>query len=270
MTKLALRFWGFVLIAVLLTSGGAAQVPLDLAFGYPQLEPRPLAEWTILAYYGGDNDLESHILNDFNEFELAGGSTEQVRILVLLDRLPGGYTNPENDWSGARLYEVQADSSGDHSVSYPPTIDSQPLAELGDVDTGDAQTLIDYLAWGIRTYPAKRYAIALGSHGAAWEGVITDDSDGTILTLPELNAAFSTVLKAANREKFDLLINDACLMASAEYYTAIASLFEFSLGSAELIVSPALDMTFFTQMLKETPDIDLRQVGRRLVGRRAQ
>lgn len=126
MTQLVLRFWGFMLIAVLLTAGGAAQSTVDLATDYPDLEPRPLAEWTILAYYGGDNDLESHILNDFNEFELAGGSTEQVRILVLLDRLPGGYTSPENDWSGARLYEVQADTSADQAVKYPPTLDSQP------------------------------------------------------------------------------------------------------------------------------------------------
>jgi len=265
MIKRAFRFGFFVAFAALLTIGGAAQPAVELAFGYPELEARPMAEWTILAYYGGDNDLESHILNDFNEFELAGGSTEQVRVLVLLDRLPGGYTSETEDWSGARLYEVQADISADQDSLYPPTLDSQPLAELGNIDTGDAQTLIDYLTWGMQAYPAKRYAVALGSHGAAWEGVITDDTAKTILTLPELNAAFSTALQAAGREKFDLLINDACLMASAEYYTAISSQFTFSLGSAELIVSPAMDMTFFTQMLKDTPDIDLRQVGRRLV-----
>ena len=43
--------------------------PEDLAAaGYPAIEPRERADWTVLAYYGGDNNLEEGVIDDFNEF----------------------------------------------------------------------------------------------------------------------------------------------------------------------------------------------------------
>lgn len=232
---------------------------------YPIMQVREPADWTIFAYYGGDNDLEPHILNDANEFELAGGSNDTVRIIMLLDRSPGGYSSPENDWSGARIYDIKPDRTGDHLTIYPPTLDSLPLANLGEVDTGSAETLTEFLTWGVTHFPADRYAVAFGSHGAGWRGVVTDDSSESILTLDELNSAMSAATEAASVDKFDLLINDACLMSSVEYYSMISQYFEYSIGSAELIVSPAMDMTRLVQILRSEPQIELNLLGRRLV-----
>lgn len=235
------------------------------AKGFPDIEQRPEAEWTILAYYGGDTNLEAGVMNDFNEFELAGGSDETVRIVGLLDRHPG-YTDADGDWSTTRLFEVQADVSNDTAINFPPTIDSEPLADLGDLNTGDGETLAQFLVWAIRHYPAKRYAIALSSHGGAWQGIITDESsDFSILTLPELDAALSVARQEIDGRQFDILVNDACSMSSVEYYAAVDEHFDITIGSPEIVITPALDMTLFTQWLKEDPERDLVQLSTDLI-----
>ena len=60
-----------------------------VAAGFPEIDVRPQAEWTILAYYGADNNLEQGIINDLNEFELAGGSNEKsllTPVLMLMEK----------------------------------------------------------------------------------------------------------------------------------------------------------------------------------------
>ncbi len=235
------------------------------AAGFPAIEPRPQAEWTILAYYGGDNNLEPGILNDFDEFEVAGGSDEQVRIVALVDRVPG-FTDSSGDWTTARLFEIEPDRTGDHGDTYPPTLDSEPLADLGEVDTGNGQTLAQFLVWAIRHYPSQHYVIAFGSHGAGWQGLITDDTaDTSILTIPELQQAFALALAEAGMTRFDLLINDACLMSSIEYFAGLSDYFKFALASPEIVVDPALDMTRFVELLEHSQGLNLRVIGRELV-----
>ena len=234
------------------------------AAGFPDLEPKEQAAWTILAYYGADTNLEPGILNDFNEFELAGGSDNTVRVIAMIDRAPG-HTDIDGDWQDTRLYEISADVTGD-TQNFPPTPDSQPLAELGEVDMGEGEAFAQFLTWALKTYPADHYAIAFASHGAGWEGLITDDtSDGNILSIPELQKAISQAQTSANVSTFDVLINDACLMSSVEYYASLAPFFDISFASPEIIVDPALDMTLFTTLVRENPDVDLTDVGTQLV-----
>jgi hypothetical protein len=236
-----------------------------LAAGFPAIEPHEEAEWTIIAYYGGDTNLEAGILNDFNEFELGGGSNETVRVLMLLDRHPE-FSDTSGDWETVRLFEVGADVSGDEGGDAPPTIDTQELADLGELDTGDGQTLAQYLTWVVRAYPARHYAVTLSSHGAGWSGLVTDDTDGpSILTLPELRQAFAIATEAAGVDKFDLLINDACLMSSVEYHQAMADTFHTSYASPEIVVNPALDMSLLSQLLNDDISIDLTTLGTTLV-----
>ena len=243
--------------------------------GFPEMEPKPRAEWTVLAYYGGDTNLEPGIINDFKEFELAGGSDEQVRIVALLDRNPG-FTEVDENWVSTRLYEIGPDESGPGDPNTELTLDSELLADLGDVDTGDGELFAQFLTWGIRTYPASNYVVALASHGAGWQGIITDDTAGreqdlgdyTIMSVPELQKAFELALAEAESDKFALLINDACLMSSVEYFSGIASYFDYSIASPEIVVNPALDMTLFTNLLRnQSADPDLVSISEQLINK---
>lgn len=235
------------------------------ATGFPDFETREPAAWTVLAYYGGDTNLEAGVINDLNEFELGGGSDETVRVIALLDRHPE-YSDASDNWSGARLFEITADVSGDHLDGQTPTIDSEPIAILDTLDTGNGEVLSQFLVWALQTYPAEQYALALASHGAGWAGIIADETDlDTLLTIPELTEAFSIAKESSGVERFDLIINDACLMSSVEYHNAMADFFDYSLASPEIIVNPALDMQIFTQTLREMTDIPISDLGAQLV-----
>jgi len=233
--------------------------------GYPLMGARPRADWTIIAYFGGDTNLEPGVMNDFNEFEMAGGSNEQVRIVALLDRHPE-FTTASGNWQTGRLFEIGPDISQDEAMTYPPTLDTPELADLGQINTGSGETLARFLVWALQTYPAERYAIVLASHGGGWQGVISDDSDGgSLITLPELRAAFEAARQVAQVERFDLLINDACSMGSIEYAISVAPYFQTSLASAEIVVNPALDMRLLAEMLNEEPQISLKTLGQALI-----
>ncbi|PJF21442.1 MAG: hypothetical protein CUN56_11080 [Phototrophicales bacterium] len=226
------------------------------ATGFPALAPQPTAQWTVFAYYGGDNNLEPGLQFDFNEFEIGGGSNANVRVIMLLDRHPE-YSDANGNWVGARVYEITADLSADETLVYPPTIDSQPLAELGTQDTGRGELLAQFLVWGIQHYPAEHYAVSIASHGAAWKGIVTDDTAVmqnpdlaySIITVPQLTQAFQIATQAAGVERFDLLINDACSMSSIEYFTGVSPYFTYSLASPEIVVDPALDMAVLLRQM---------------------
>ncbi|RMG77179.1 MAG: hypothetical protein D6711_02165, partial [Chloroflexi bacterium] len=236
--------------------------------GFPQITPRPKATWTILAYYGADTNLEGAILNDFDEFEQAGGSDETVRIVVLVDRHQQ-YDESNDNWTTARLYEVNPDASGDYVNGFMPptaTLDTSPLVEIAELDTASGDVLTQFLLWGIQNYPADHYALAFGGHGAGWEGIVTDDDPTRdIITMPELRATLNTVLNTTGIERFDLLINDACSMSSVEYFQTVSPYFELAYASPEIVVDPALNMTEFVNALKADPNTDLISLGSSLI-----
>lgn len=216
--------------------------------GFPSVEPRPRATYTVLAYYGGDNNLEQALIRDVKQFEQAGGSDENVRVIVMLDRSPQ-HSTVSGDWSGARVFELGPDFADEDE---PLEISTTELASLNEaVDSGDGELFAQFLTWGITTFPADNYILAMGSHGVAWRGIITSDSDeSTVITLPELREALELVRQTTELERFDLLINDACYMASVEYHNVIADYFDYSLASPEVVLNPSHDMTLLTERLR--------------------
>ena len=234
------------------------------ALGYPEISPRPTAEWTILAYYGGDTNLEADILLDFKEFELAGGSSEDVRIIAFVDRHPE-FSSASGDWTSAKLFEITRDLSGLPENKEDLQLDTQELADLGILNSGSGEALAQFLSWGIQTYPARHYALAFASHGAAWAGLITDYSFDSIISLPELQQALGSIRDTLGIDKMDLLINDACLMSSVEYHAAMAPYFNLSIASPEIVYNPALAMDQLTQRIKDDPALDIAQLSSLLV-----
>jgi len=45
----------------------------------------------------------------------------------------------------------------------------EKLADLGSADSGDPNTLLEFVKWGIATAPADHYALVLWSHGTGWK-----------------------------------------------------------------------------------------------------
>jgi hypothetical protein len=103
------------------------------------------ASWTWLIYVASDNNTTGAADDSIKQMiEGLSGGDGKLRVLVQQDAKRGC-------------------TRRDLGV---PAADPVPL---GQVDSGDPKTLLDFINWGIETAPAERYALVLWSHGSNWQ-----------------------------------------------------------------------------------------------------
>ncbi len=211
-----MRAVGLLCAATLLVAGltgCSATAPTDKA-----------GTWTVLTYSIADTDLEPYMMEDLDELGSAG-SSKSLNLVALVDRA-ADYGNDSvlglKGWTGGRVLHVEHDGA---------TV----LDELGDINTGDPETLRSFIAKGIKDYPADHYALVISDHGASWPGVGGDESaNQDVLDLAELKSGISAGLADAGIAKLDLLGFDACLMATYEVASTLAPVADRLLASQEL------------------------------------
>lgn len=195
-------------------------VLLSTVIGTAAAAPAPQAKWTVMVYMSGDNNLEDYIVKDL-ELELAPtGSSANVQIVALADRGPG-YDTSRGDWQSTKLYHVTQGMLADSASA---------VADWGERDMGDKQTLIDFVTYAKTNYPAAHYALYFWGHGWNWHPgyVMQDDTNANTLDLDELKAALPSL------GFIDVVGYDGCNMASIEvdfawhgYATAVSSSQEY-------------------------------------------
>lgn len=215
----------------------------------PRAVPAPTAEWTFMVYLDGDNNLEQPGLWDMNEMESAG-SSNQVNILVQIDRIEGE-TSADGNWATARRYRMTGDSDFNK-------ITSPVLAELGEVNMGDPNTLADFVTWSISNYPANHYALVLWDHGSGWKGIALDDTTPNVdsLTLPDINQALTQALGQTGVSKLDIIGFDACLMAQLDVFQSMVPFALYSVASEEVVPGLGWDYEALLQNLYANPTMD--------------
>jgi tetratricopeptide (TPR) repeat protein len=110
----------------------------------------------------------------------------------------------------------------------------QTLADLGTRNTGDPNTLSDFIVWGMSNFPAKKYAIILWDHGSGINGFGGDRQfNNDKLTLDEIHQAFAATTNTMNK-KFELIGFDSCLMASVEVANSIRQFGNYMVASEEI------------------------------------
>jgi hypothetical protein len=194
--KIRLVFITVSMIALLaLTAGGAGAGP----------HFAPQAKWTIMLYMAGDNNLEPYITSDIETELAAAGSNADVQIVALADRNPG-FDRSAGDWDGTLIFHV--------TPGMEP-IPENAVADLGEQNTGDPQTLINFVTWTKANVPADRYALVFWGHGWSWltEFTMSDETDGDSLDPHELAAALPDI------GFIDVVAYDGCNMASIEVQT---------------------------------------------------
>jgi hypothetical protein len=193
---------------------------LSAVFGTAAAAPAPQAKWTVMVYMSGDNNLEDYIVKDI-ELELAPtGSSADVQVIALADRGPG-YDTSRGDWQTTKLYHITKGMLADAASA---------VADWGERDMGDKQTLIDFVTYAKTNYPANHYALYFWGHGWNWHPgyVMQDDTNADSLDLGELKAALPSL------GFIDVVGYDGCNMASIEvdyawhgYATAVSSSQEY-------------------------------------------
>lgn len=207
-----------------------------------EIRGRTEAEWTILTYIQADNDLAPFAEGNVRAMEKGMLSDSRVNKLVQWDQ-------PENN----KTWRYRITTKG-------RVQDASLSKEMG---YNPAKELVASMAWAIKKYPAKRYALILWNHGSgiqdfrnmmlghsqrmirSWiqipgmpsllqdmRGVLYDDSQGTCLTNPDLLTAVRGIKKILGRN-IDILGMDACLMSMVEVGYQVKDNVELLVGSQQ-------------------------------------
>ncbi|WP_395547461.1 MULTISPECIES: clostripain-related cysteine peptidase [unclassified Lacrimispora] len=204
--------------------------------------------WTVLVYLCG-TDLEtngSFASINLQEMALAAQS-EQVNVLV--------------QTGGTQAWAIDAIDPGQLQRwrVIPESIklkDSQPLASMGA-----AETLGDFLKWGVANYPADKYMCLLWDHGGgSVAGIAADElNGGDMLSLKELAQGIGMA-----GVQFELVGFDACLMSTMETAAAVTPYARYMVASQELEPGTGWDYTDWLSYLAEEPTADGLAVGSRI------
>lgn len=201
----------------------------------------------------GDNDLEVYVPHDIEELE-AVGSTDAVAVLAQIDRIDG-YTTGDGDWTGTRRYRM---------ARHPePGTGSELLADLGELDMGDPQTLSDFLLWGAQTAPADRYLVVLWDHGDTWSAaaqpppsIASDDTSGSVISIADGELAAALQPFVQEHGPIDLISFDACSMASWEVAHMLSPYAEVLNAAETTVGAEGLDYAAFLTQLNADPGME--------------
>jgi hypothetical protein len=243
----------FVLLTILiLISVSFISIPLS--------EPtegatRGKAKWTFMVYLDADNNLEGAGVEDMNEMETVG-STDEVNVVVQFDRIPE-YDVTNGDWTDTKRFLVMKDDDKE-------TITSPVIEEMGEINMGDPESLIDFIKWSVDNYPAENYALSLWNHGGAFRGICWDDTgDGSThdaITMPEMRYALMEAREYIGHN-FGLIGFDACLMANIAVLYELQGITDYALASGYNEPGDGWPYERFLPPLVENPDMTALELG---------
>lgn len=249
------------------------------------------AQWTVMVYMAGDNNLSDASTRDL--IELASVEVApQVNVLVQHDTAGDGPT---------LLYRLES------QAGLP-----KPLRDLGETDSGDPRTLYRFIRWAQQEYPARYYALVLWGHGNCWQppdlsriaatrgspigeaeagrasegnlgnalfrptiqtvlgqptpterAVCSDDGSGNAIDAAELQKVLT---KAAHYfgKPLDLLGLDACLMCNIELAYELKDCVRFMVGSEEIVPNDGWPYDRILRKLAAKPGMQPEELARHI------
>jgi hypothetical protein len=206
--------------------------------------------WTIMVYLAADNNLEAMALDDINEMELAN-LPDNVNVTFLIDRADG-YSTAEGDWTDTRRGIISHD---DDMYSIGSTMES-----IGEQNTGDGQTLTDFIDWSVDTASADNYGLVIWNHGGGISGVAWDDTSGyDNLTINEVTQSIEgSVLSDSDdgsSHELGMLGFDTCLSGVVDMSYAMKDVADIVVASEALEPGDGWDYTaWFNSLVDGTDD----------------
>ncbi len=192
-----------------LPKGGSAGSSYAITFDTPAAAVAP-DDWTVMVYMTADS-LTERAFNDVNEMETAvAGLPGSVNIAVQWDQSANLKTYPTGNgtqkaWGTVGRALVAPDTN--------PAAVATKFEILPEKDTGNPDTLKDFVAWAKKAAPAAHYALVFWDHGGGLRGFNFDTQDGQ----PADHLTPGEVVTAlAGQPALDLIAFDACFMGVAE------------------------------------------------------
>lgn len=177
-------------------------------------------DWTILVYMAADNGLNYAVSADIAEMQAADFS-DDINLVVQVDY------SEYNEITGAYRYRI-----------YP---DEKKLIDyLGEIDSGDYNTLTAFANWGFNKYPSHKKALIIWSHGNGWyplsrdlpPSFCPDEESGSYISIAGKD--FQNALKNINTN-LDILMLDACNMQTMEVITEVYPYIDYIIAAEDAV-----------------------------------
>ena len=226
------------LILLLLTQMVAAAGAIPARKGKP---PKP-ADWTLMVYIVGDNNLDEYVPLDI-ETELApAGSNADVSVVALADRAATA------DWTQTLLFYVTQgmEATPDNAVE-----------DWKEANMGDPQPLIDFVLWTQENYPAKHYALSFWNHGWSWRpgsSMLDESNGGDTLDQHEIRYVLEQV------GPIDVIMYDACQMATIENEATVYGYASAIVHSQEWVNWDGIEYELVIPALQDDPRMDANEL----------
>jgi hypothetical protein len=141
----------------------------------------------------------------------------------------------------------------------PTGIQQTSRIRLGEVNTGSPNTLVDFVAWAAKEYPANHYMLVLLGHGGGWTYYGSDSSTTDLssesghdsLSMEELDQALAEITNNTEIKKFDMVVWHACMMDQLDVMTIIAPYANYAVASEENLLAPGWNYITALKMLQE-------------------
>ncbi len=250
-----------------------------------------MADWTVMVYMNGDNNLKPFALANFLDMAKIG-STDKLHIVVQFDSIKG--YSPLPAWTQTLRFHMSTVGPGKPATRALPA-DAVPISEGGvnqELDMGKGQTLSDFVEWAAAKYRAKRYALIIWDHGQGYRAdpatggqikvfrsatlspfktVSNDETNRSQLYVRDIQDSLQRSLQrlsashVLSRPRFDLIGFDACLMAMVETAYAMRQDGDVMVGSQDLEPGDGWRYNDWLGKLKSQTDMDAAPLGRLLV-----
>lgn len=223
------RLAATALVALMLCVGAMSSAAV---FGVADGEE--IAEWTIMIYVAGDNNLEAEAFVNLDQLEAVSPS-DDVNVIMLVDTM--------TMLEGTHWYFV---NDGDDHVDLEAGVNHCDCEKIaggcpGELNTGDGTTLEYLVRNAVAFAPAEDYMLLFWNHGASWYGVCWDDSspledgEADCLQMVEISDALGSVADVLPDGKLQIVGFDACLMAGIEVAYQMRSHAEYMVGAVTTI-----------------------------------
>lgn len=184
--------------------------------------------WTLFIYLCGSN-LETqyqYASKDIKEMLSANFNSENINNLNIIIQTGGS-----KHWG---ISQIPNDKIGRYKID-GNTGNLTLLQELDNSSMGDADTLYNFLNWGIDNYAAEHMGVIFWDHGSGVsEGICIDEQyNNDSLSVHELEYSFAKLSKKMT-SKFEMIGFDTCLSGSLEYANLLAPYSKYMVASADL------------------------------------
>lgn len=185
-----------------------------------------------LVYMAGDNSLNKTVYTDLEELK-EGLQTENDIILVLADRYASNFY--EDEWNEARLLEISYEYENLKIIELEDENIGVSLEWLDDsIDSGSRETFKSFLQYAQSHYDSEQIFLDIWNHGGGWKSgdsyskeyqfssrnICIDEQTNNSLSLKELSSA----IKESKIKHFEIILMDACSMASIEVASELIDL----------------------------------------------